>query len=235
MSKVTPKESGQAMIELAIMLLLMTFATIGMLLVCGLADFSDEALLESRFNAESKARSGNADVSGSEYDTWNNTDNNVYDDRLNIPFTIGERPSKGNSEIGSLGNELNDPVYSVPKEDNPYAIYRKLNTYHKLDDFDASMFSNDFYESSLNQTMLDAANLASGSPDNSSGNPLGNVLSRSGHRKAAKRNPAANDAYNALLRGISNLFGTDLEDAGYRISNAPSNKAYIPATTQATE
>ncbi len=235
MKQLDNNDSGQAMIELALMLLLMTFATIGMLLVCGLSDFSGEALLESRFNAECIARTGHADFSGPEFATWNNENNDIYSDRLNIPFTIGERPVRGTAETGTFANELNDPSRSVPDQTVPYGNYRKLNTYHKLNDFDASMFSNDFYESSLNQTMLDAANLASGSPDNNSGNPLGNVLSRSGHRKAAKRNPAADDAYNALLRGIANFFGVDLEDAGYRISNAHSNKAYIPATTQATE
>lgn len=223
------------MIELALMLLLMTFATIGMLLVCGLSDFSGDALLESRFNAECRARTGNVDVSGTEYATWHNGSNDIYDNQLNIPFTIGERPVKGTADIGTFGDHLNDPSRSVPDQTVPYGNYRKLNVYHKLDDFDASLFSNDFYENSINQTMLDAANLAAGHPDSSFGNPLGNVLSRSGHRKAAKRNSAADDAYNALLRGIANLFGVDPEDAGYRISNAHSNKAYIPATTKATE
>ena len=57
-------ESGQAMIELALMLLLMTFATIGMLMVCSLADFADETYMQSRFNAELGSRSGKQPVSG---------------------------------------------------------------------------------------------------------------------------------------------------------------------------
>ena len=235
MNTIRTTESGQAMIELAIMLLLLTFATIGMLLVCGLSDFSGDALLESRFNAESKARTGNADVTGTEYSTWKTEDNDFMDNQLNIPFAIGERPARGASDIGPFGDNLNDATRSVPDETIPYNTYRKLNTYHKLNEFDPGMFSNDFYENSVNQTMLDAANLSSGTPDNNTGNPLENVISRSGHRKAAKRNPAANEAYNSLLRGIANLFGVDLEDAGYRISNAPGNKAYMPATTKAME
>ena len=223
------------MIELAIMLLLLTFATIGMLLVCGLSDFSGEALLESRFNAESKARSGEADMSGSEYSTWQSAKPNFLDNKLRIPFAIGERPARGTSDIGPLGDNLSDSSRSVLDETKPYSTYKKLNTYHKLNDFDVAMFSNDFYEESTSQNMLDAANLASGSPDLLTGNPLGNVISRSGHRKAAKRNPNANEAYNSLLRGIANLFGVDLDDAGYRINNAPSNQAYIPATTKSME
>jgi hypothetical protein len=235
MNRIHKRESGQAMIELAVMLLLLTFATIGMLLVCGLSDFSGDALLESRFNAELKARTGNSDVSGTEYTTWKSEDNDFLDNKLNIPFAIGERPTRGASDIGPFGENLNDAVHSVPDETRPYSNYRKLNTYHKLNDFDSAMFSNDFYENASNQTMLEAANLSLGTPDDQTGNPLGNILSRSGHRKAANRNPKANEAYNSLLRGIANLFGVDLEDAGYKISNAPGNKSYIPATTKATE
>ena len=58
------KQSGQAMIELALMILLMTFATLGMLMVCAMADYADETFLESRHNAEMASRNSTEKIKG---------------------------------------------------------------------------------------------------------------------------------------------------------------------------
>ena len=227
-------QSGQAMIELALMLLLMTFATVGMLMVCSMADFADETFLQSRFNAEHASRNGREKISGQEYSTWLTVSAKAPYAGMNIPFNLEEKPATGINQIGTFGENLNTAEHSVPVMEQPYDQYKKLNKYHRLANFDEQMFKYDFFDASSEENMLSAANLVHGTPDVGTDNPLSRVISRSGHTKAAKlTNP--NKSYNALLLAFTKLFGVDLEDAGRKIKNAPSSSAYMPITENTTE
>ncbi|MBR7119441.1 MAG: hypothetical protein IKC77_04515 [Lentisphaeria bacterium] len=228
-------QSGQAMIELALMLLFITFATLGMLMVCSMADYADETLLQSRFNAELASRSGKDKVSGDEYSNWQTQLMHSPYSNMNIPFNLEEKPARGINPTGTFGNHLDDPGRSVPVIEHHLDQYKKLNRYHRLDDFDSELFKSDFYDAALEDNMLAAACLTKGTPDEAGNNPLSRVLSRSGHRKAARITSSETDSYNALLRAFTKLFGVDLEDAGRKIKEAPSSSAYMPVTENTTE
>lgn len=228
-------ESGQAMIELALMLLLMTFATIGMLMVCSLADFADETYMQSRFNAELGSRSGKQPVSGEEYSNWMSHISHSPHANMSIPFNVDEKPVIGINQTGSFGGNFNTPAYSVPQMEHPYDSYKKLNKYHRLSDFDGNSFKHDFYDSALEENMFNSAHLVHGYPDDSSDNPISNVISRSGFRKGAKLSSSPDKSYNALLKAFTRLFGVDLEDAGRKIKEAPSTAVYMPVTENTTE
>ncbi|MBO7153981.1 MAG: hypothetical protein J6W67_09280 [Lentisphaeria bacterium] len=229
------RQSGQAMIELALMLLLMTFATLGMLMVCGMADFADETLLDARHIAEVRSKNTSVNETGSEYSTWQN---NTYDEPysgMSIPFNMDEKPVKGTNSIGTFGENLSDAGKSVPVDGSAYAKYKKLNKYHRLNDFDNTSFEHDFFDRSNSENMFHAANLVRARSDNTSNNPLSRVLSRDGHRKAAHISNSENEAYNDLLKAFIRLFGVDLEEAGHKIKNAPSSAVFMPSTDNTTE
>ena len=230
------KQPGQAMIELAIMLLLMTVVTLGMLLVCGMADFADDTLMTARFDAEKNSRRTDAaPISGDEYSNWNAPHVSAPYDRMDVPFNTEERPVIGINSIGSFGENLGDPVYSVPAATAKYPEYHKLNKYHRLTDFDHNFFKHDFSDAAETENMLTNANLVKGIPDNISNNPIGNVLSRSGHSKAVKNKNNSNSSYSALMEAFTKMFGVDPENAGRKIKNAPSSAVYMPKTTISTE
>lgn len=228
------RQSGQAMIELALMLLMMTFATLGMLMVCGMADFADEALLDARYIAEMRSKTASGNESGSEYSTWQSHLSNAPYANMSVPFNMDEKPVKSGG-IGKFGEHLTDPTKSVPVKEDPFAEYKKLNRYHRLADFDQTKFKHDYFDSSNEENMLVAANLIKARSDNTSNNPLSRVLSREGHRRAARISSSENNAYNGLLRAFTRLFGIDLEEAGYKIKHAHSSAVYMPATDNSTE
>ena len=228
-------ESGQAMIELSLILLLMTFATIGMLIVCSMSDFADETYMQSRFNAEISSRNGASRLSGDEYSTWQSHISNSPYSGMNIPFNVHEKPVIGINQTGSFGGNMNDADASVPEIKMPYDHYKKLNKYHRLSDFDSTTFKYDFYDRALEENMFNAANLVHGSPDGESNNPLSRLISRSGFRKGARISISPDRSYNELLKAFTRLFGVDMEDAGKKIKNAPSSAAYMPVTENITE
>lgn len=228
-------ESGQAMIELSLILLLLTFATLGMLIVCSMSDFADEAYMQSRFNAEMSSRSGAPRITGDEYSTWQSHISDSPYSGMNIPFNVHEKPVTGINQTGSFGGNLNSAEHSVPVTATSLDNYKKLNKYHRLSDFDGSAFKHDFYDRSLEENMFNAAFLVYGSPEIESNNPVSRVVSRSGYRKGAKISSSPDRSYNALLKAFSKLFGVDMEDAGRKIKDAPSSTAYMPVTENITE
>ena len=228
-------ENGQAMIELSLMLLLMTFATLGMLMVCSMADFTDEAYMQSRFNAEIASRSGKECAAGDEFSTWQSSISNSPYSGMNIPFNVNEKPVVGINPVGSFGGNFNDAEYSVPVMSGPYDNYKKLNKYHRLADFDGNTFKHDFYDSSLEENMFNAANLVHGRPDDTGDNPIARIISRSGYRKGAKLSSSPDKSYNGLLKAFTKLFGVDLEDAGRKIKDSPGTAAFMPVTENITE
>lgn len=229
------QQSGQAMIELALMILLMTFATLGMLMVCAMADYADETYLEARFNAEFASRNGKEKITGDEYSTWASPLVKAPYSGMYIPFNLDEKPAVGINQTGSFGNNFDTPEHSVPVQNQYYDQYKKLNKYHRLDDFDNEFFNHDFYNKSIEDNMLAAADLVYGVSDESNNNPISRVISRSGYIQGAKINSNPNKSYNALLNAFTKLFGVDLEDAGRKIKNAPSSSAYMPITENTTE
>ena len=229
------KQSGQAMIELALMILLMTFATLGMLMVCAMADYADETFLESRHNAEMASRNSTEKIKGEEYSTWMSPTSKAPYSGMNIPFNLEEKPTTGINPIGSFGENLNSAEHSVPVTESYYDQYKKLNKYHRLADFDGEFFKNDFYDKANDENMFAAASLVQGAPHTGNDNPLTRVISRSGHNKGARINHDPNKSYNALLRAFTKLFGVDFEDAGRKIKKAPSTSVYMPITENTTE
>ena len=227
-------QSGQAMTELALMLLLMTFATLGMLMVCAMADFADETYLQSRYNAEIASKNSKEKISGNEYSNWKGHVSNSPYSNMHIPFNVDEKPSVGVNPIGSFGDNFNRAEHSVPRELSYYDKYKKLNKYHQLQDFDTDIFKHDFYNKANDENMFAAADLVIGEPDTNNDNPLSRVISRSAYNKASfNSNP--NKSYNGLLQAFTKMFGVDLDDAGRKIKNAPSTKAYMPVTENIPE
>lgn len=229
------RESGQAMIELSLMLLLLTFATLGMLMVCGMSDYADEIYLQSRFNAELAARDDTNSLYGEEYSTWSSRAYHTPYTGMNIPFNFDERAITGTNQIGTFGEHFNASGDSVPKIRHPFDIYKKLNQYHRLNDFDINSFKHDFHDESIADNMFNAANLVHGTPNEEGTNPLSRILSRSGFRKGAKISSSADQSYSALLNAFTKMFGVNLEKAGVKIKHAPSTTVFMPAVVNTTE
>ena len=151
------------MVELAVLLLGFTAVFLGIVVVCGLADSDIRVFLSARNQAELMATAKDPKLlSGSEFGSWSNFKQEVYDDRSEIVFSPMDKPNRwaGNS-IDNFQNAFSEGRYSVISEEksNYYRNQAHLDNWMSLQQAQPQLFRADFVPGLEGKNALDAAEL----------------------------------------------------------------------------
>lgn len=247
MMKNIRNQSGQAMMELTVMLLAISAMIIAMIILSGVQLSSNSFLLDARFEAMKNARSETAsNISGNEYRSWNYATLDLSDSRIQSGFNpSGESETtlfesrkkykfhgnrallKSNLKIPfsirstsiSTGNNTTAPAYGGAREQqySEGALYKSEGWRHG---FFQGRDNVDFTETISSQNALDAANLIKGRSSDGNNVATMNSSHQSGNLNSSQT--AATSMYNTFFH----LFGIRIN----RISLAgdETNLVYFP-------
>ena len=200
-------DSGQATMELAVLLIAFTAMILGIVFIGGVGIARNEALLDAKVAAEVVSRSTGAaaTMSGSEYENWSYTALDLYGDGGgSIPFSALDRARRGDgNSIGRSADEFHLASRSEPGERIADGmIFTYDYEFKSLENFDASLFEHDFATGLRGGgNALDAAELVSSV--SSERNPVALIDSRN---QRGSKNSAA-DAASMLHRSFTTWFG----------------------------
>jgi len=216
------RESGQASLEFAVMLIGFGVVLLGMIFLCAVSYDDNGILLDAKYRAESAASNASASsdfASGREITTWDYTKIDLFStgSTIVIPFTTTDR-SRGTSDnsIGGAGNALSDDSVSEPTPriggDRTFTYdYKWLSPKDFASDLDL-----DFYdELDSGKNAMDAAQLVKGV---SSGNTYGTM-------EDFFRNSPRNGTVYSYGRTYD-WFGLKVRESD--LSRSPTNQVYMP-------
>lgn len=195
-------QSGQAIMELLVLLIAFMVCFVGLLTVMGLSIANIEIFTDAKFDAEQNAIFSDYGNDGHEIYSWHYTP--YGDNEVRIPFLPGDKPVAASGTMENFHAEFNNPVYS------------NLNTEYKFNDF--SVIQTDVENFGSNTPFLSylAANLREGRTGNF--NSGENIVLVSDRRYFARQKTY--DAFEKIL-GVS-LEKINLEDSR-------TNKVFFPA------
>ncbi len=149
-------ESGQAFTELALLLIALAAAALGMLFVSALCLQDNRALLSARENADRNAGSAAAVSPPNEIRTWRYApaDGITGESGLHIPFTFRDVPVYGGAAAAGIANRMNSAADS---NGGTLYHYRRL----RPSDLNQAQFADDGWNIT---NAADAAGLAEGTP-----------------------------------------------------------------------
>lgn len=107
------KQSGQAIMELMVLLLSFIICFLGLLLVMGFSITNIEIFLDAKFNAEKNAQFsdyGGDGLKNDDFRNWKYTEYAAID--YPIPFLPKDEPVGIQTDLENKKNEFNNPVYS---------------------------------------------------------------------------------------------------------------------------
>lgn len=203
------RESGQATIELAVMLTAVTAMLLGIVMLAGVMVADNRQLLEAKLSAE--LRAGDADTpawrSENELGFWSYGSYSVNGRHYaTIPFSSGDRLGQVNATVlDAVPGQFSTPAYS--RQENYSYRWKSPASFHPS-------LNSDFSTDPGNA--LESADLVAGS-----GTELDPV---SGFDRGRRDN-----ASNALRAAFSVWFGSRISHDF--LSGKPSNQVYMPRTT----
>ena len=236
-------ESGQAMMELTIMLLILAGMILAVVMISGIEMSSNTMLLSARHNAQSNARSttpthsqknseiGNwtyfqLDLTGNGFggsQTLIRSNNKNYRLRssnkiLQIPFSYQSNASANGIAFSMDGvyNKMTSANYS--KWD--LTLGDQYIRWKNLQNFDPA-FQNDFAESIHDGNAFNAAHLVEGVGDTSTGAATVNT------RHQAAGAVSSKDAAKIMYDSFHRIFGVRIDNIKMR--DHSTNKVYLPA------
>lgn len=244
MQKQRKHESGQAMMELTIMLLVLAGMILAVVMISGIEISSNNMLLSARHNAQKNARSTtpthsqqNSEISNWSYFKLDLTGkgfggsqtlirSNKRNYRIRTRDNILQIPFSYQSNMSANGNvNTMDGVYSkmTSAAYSKWELLKLGDQYSKwknLQDFDPA-FQNDFAESIHDGNAFNSAHLVEGTGDTSSG--AATINARHQAAGAVSRDDAARVMYDSFRR----LFGVRIDNIKMR--DHETNKVYLPA------
>ena len=220
------EQSGQATMELAVLLIAFTAMILGIIFVGGLGIARNEALLEAKAAAEVSSRTAAASVQtgGNEYLGWSYTSLDLYGDgSSSIPFTAGDVVQRGGiNSLGVATDELHRADRSVPVDiyvDD--VLYTYDYVFMDLEALNSSLFDHDFVTALRGGTnAFDAAALDFAAPG--SRPPVALLDSRD--QQGAKN--SAVDAYSKMFESFTGWFGVSFDS--FSITDDVSGRVAMP-------
>jgi len=207
----SPKEQGQAIVEMCVCLIPILVIMLGMIFISGLGISNIRAFIEAKGNAELASRlQGAIGGAGDNIYFWDYGDPNENGD--GYPFTDDDeivnfyQADSDYSTEAIMYSQLNESVYSQSQS----AALSTAEQYIYLPTASLPHVSNNFSQGPP-ETMLDAANLVQGKAD-------------SNFNETYFIDP---DDFSGDGSGSFNVFGIDLE--GIDLRNMRANTVYFPA------
>ena len=242
MLKSRKHESGQAMMELTIMLLILAGMILAVVMISGIEISSNDMLLSARHNAQKHARSTMPQHSqkDNEIGGWrylqlnlfskNSGSQTLFVDRgkryqisssnrtLQIPFAY--QSSLWTSEQANAMDGVHNKMTSSDYSKREITLGDQYSRWKTLQGFDPA-FQNDFAESLYDGNAFNAAHLVEGLGDTSSKAATINRRHQAAGR--VSREDAADIMYDTFRR----TFGVRIDDIKMRENE--TNKVYMPA------
>ena len=158
------QESGQAILELLVLVGGFMLLFLGLIFVCGLTDADIVIFLRARNNAELQAASGTSLVAGgSEFSSVSHGELSLYESKETLAFSptdyVGSSP---NNTLKSFHPELNKKTEFEKTPLPEYALQAEIKQWKSLRDADDKVFISDFVPSLSTKNALHTAFLVSG-------------------------------------------------------------------------
>lgn len=118
-------ESGQAIMELLVLLLSFSIVVLGVILMMGLSIANIDILLDAKFDAEEKAQYAEFGNDGNEIYRWRYTEYEPIGDY--IPFLPGDRPNSLSYNMDGMKNEMNNEFTSNHGEDYKFNDFNVIH------------------------------------------------------------------------------------------------------------
>lgn len=209
-------QSGQATLELLVLLIGFVSLFLGLIFVCGLADGDIGILLSARNNAELSAAVRNANTaSGPEFGNVFNGTHDIYnkDERLVFSPTDYTGRSPENT-IAEFPSHFYKPEDSVLRDThNDYKLQAEMKEWKNIRNAGNGFFKADFVSDLVNDNALSAARLVSATSGN-----LPSVTTVSGCKSCD------------FFSGFAQWFGINISDD--TLKRASGNRVYMPVLSR---
>lgn len=203
------QNSGQAIMELLVLMLSFSICFLGLLLIMGISISNISVFNDAKFEADNRAQFANYGADGDSISHWVYTLFELTGQR--IPFLPFDKPSSSlYDDFTEFSEQLKDPQYSEPKQEEPY----EFNDYSKVD-----LKIADNFPMSMPFNYCEAANLLLGQTKKFEKDERVFTIS---DRKYFDRKKTY-EAFKIIL-------GTDLTK-DFNLENNRSNAVYMPAMT----
>ena len=213
------KESGQATLELLVLLIGFVSLFLGLVFVCGLADGDIGILLSARNNAELLASgSGSNTVSGPEFGAVTHGTHEVYEKEETLVFSpqdyVGKTINNTIDEYPAAFSSQNDSVLSDSNQN--YRLQAEMKDWKNIRTAGNGVFKADFVSDLSTKNALEAADL---------------VSATSSERSAVTTLSGKNS--NDFFSGFIKWFGIQLSSSA--LKRAPGNRVYMPLFSPNTQ
>lgn len=134
-NKIHSQNSGQAILELLIMLIAFASCMLGVIFVCGLSIGNIELLLNARTNADLSAHGESTGNAGSEISNWRYTTiKDSQGNRHDVPFLLNDRAYNQGDNLALFNQEINNKDYSASNDPNNSSnyIFGSFNSFEPL-------------------------------------------------------------------------------------------------------
>ena len=157
-------QSGQATLELLVLLIGFVSLFLGLIFVCGLADGDIGILLSARNNAELSAAVRNAyTASGAEFGSVFNGTHDIYNKDEKLVFSPTDYTGRSpENTIAEFPSHFYKPEDSVLRDsDNDYKLQAEMKEWKNIRNAGNGFFKADFASDLVNDNALSAARLVS--------------------------------------------------------------------------
>ena len=217
MKKMWSQESGQATLELVVLLIGFIAVFLGLAFVSGLADSDLDILLRARNNAENAAANAvDTQRIGMEFGESQQYRPDIYSQSRELIFSpMEEKLYRSGNTIESFPDAFNTPVNSVPDETSAEYLHQaKLEKWKSFSGIAGNAFRADYVTGLSGENARGTANMVVGSV---SGVNAVSTLTRVRNRKA-------------LDESFQKFFGVRIRASA--LENAPGNQVYMPVISE---
>ena len=212
-------ESGQATLELLILLIGFVSLFLGLVFVCGLADGDIGILLSARNNAELLASGSVSNtVRGPEFGAVTHGTHEIYEKEEALVFSpqdyVGKNINNTIDEFPAAFSSQKDSVLSDDHRD--YKLQAEMKEWKNIRDAGNGVFKADFVSDLSTKNALEAADLVSATSSGQSG-----ITTLSGKNSAD------------FFSGFIKWFGVQISSSA--LKSAPGNRVYMPQFSQNTQ